>query len=129
MKRVPLIIGAVAVVLLLAWAWSHHVQKAKTRLTAARIARLHTLCHNYQEYTGKLPTAARWKVEILRAVLSNEATTNDDVQAVVETFWDGWGQSLVYKPFDPTDRKAFMIYSIGSNGTDENGNGDDVLVN
>ena len=40
---------------------------------------------------------------------------------------DGWGRTLIYKEGLISESEKFNIYSVGPNGTDENGLGDDVI--
>jgi hypothetical protein len=39
---------------------------------------------------------------------------------------DGWGRPLVYRRLDGGN--GFILYSLGANGIDENGAGDDVFM-
>jgi len=50
------------------------------------------------------------------------------VDSVNETFWDYWDNELIYH--FPSRRKDFIfeLYSVGPNGKDEQGGGDDVTA-
>ena len=39
---------------------------------------------------------------------------------------DGWGKPLVYKLTHDSDREPFLLYSVGSDGVDDGGSGDDI---
>ena len=39
---------------------------------------------------------------------------------------DGWRQPLIYRPAGQGERAPFALYSIGPNGMDERGQGDDI---
>jgi hypothetical protein len=39
---------------------------------------------------------------------------------------DGWRQPLIYRPADQGGDAPFALYSIGPNGRDEGGHGDDI---
>lgn len=41
---------------------------------------------------------------------------------------DPWGHMFVYKPSNATRGPALVVYSIGPNGIDEDGGGDDVVA-
>jgi hypothetical protein len=41
---------------------------------------------------------------------------------------DGWGQHLVFRSPGPAHRHGWDLYSVGPNGIDEQGLGDDLLV-
>ena len=45
---------------------------------------------------------------------------------VAEYFYDGWGRPYRYRFPGVCDPEIFEIYSVGPNGCDEQGQGDDV---
>jgi general secretion pathway protein G len=40
---------------------------------------------------------------------------------------DPWGHTYVYRPPDPHQQQGLVLYSIGPNGIDEGGKGDDIV--
>jgi len=44
------------------------------------------------------------------------------------TFRDGWGRELVYRLPPRQDGNVFDLYSVGPNGIDEGGEGDDITA-
>jgi prepilin-type N-terminal cleavage/methylation domain-containing protein len=45
----------------------------------------------------------------------------------IHSISDAWGQTLRYKSYPP-DYQRFLLYSIGPNGSDQSGGGDDIGV-
>lgn len=39
---------------------------------------------------------------------------------------DAWGRQIVYRPNQVNSLPQFLLYSLGPNGIDENGSGDDI---
>lgn len=49
--------------------------------------------------------------------------SNEPIEAA-----DGWGCPLIYRAPGPVHRRGWDLYSVGPNGIDEQGKGDDVLI-
>ncbi len=63
----------------------------------------------------------------LRALTSSSSSAGQDRSYVKPALvTDGWGQPLVYRYPAEFGSEAFDLYSIGANGIDEHGGGDDV---
>jgi len=87
------------------------VEKTKVRLQS-----LTTLLVTYKSKTGHFPTAA----EGLGVAVDG---ANLGATARHSLVSDGWGAPFVYKTGTPP-----IIYSIGEDGLDNMGNGDDIAV-
>lgn len=65
----------------------------------------------FEKESGQLPNAAEWPDALV--VKSNSVL-------------DGWGRPLAYRTDSRTPGFSFQLYSIGENGIDEQGGGDDI---
>ena len=84
--------------------------------TKARLQSLTTLLVTYKSKTGHFPTAAEGL-----SVAVDGANLGATARSSLVT--DGWGAPFVYKTGSPP-----LVYSIGENGLDDLGDGDDIAV-
>lgn len=66
-----------------------------------------------------------WKGQHKRAPTDEENFSV--LEMTTNTPPDGWGRPLVYKNLEVIGHGKFLLYSLGPNGIDENGSGDDVV--
>jgi general secretion pathway protein G len=59
-------------------------------------------------------------------VLTKEIDGKGPFMRNVEDVRDGWGSPLIYQPTTGADGPSFRLYSLGPNGRDEEGRGDDI---
>jgi len=76
---------------------------------------------NFEAQTGRFPRSSAWAEELIPGLGGILASPR-----VAEPFFDGWGRPFRYVYPGAHNIESFDLYSIGPNGTDENGNGDDI---
>ncbi len=95
-----------------------------------RLRSLESLCREYYKMTGELPDEDHWSLKLLGEfnLGDHDLVSGDcDTRYLVDMFYDGW----VFIPISDTKRpggSVVMFYSIGPNGVDESGKGDDLAV-
>ena len=84
--------------------------------TRVRLRTLATLLVTYKKKTGQFPTVAQGL---------GAAVDSANIAAIARPslVCDGWGAPFVYKPGTPP-----ILYSIGENGLDNLGDGDDIAL-
>lgn len=91
------------------------------RWTMRRLRVLHTYSCNYQEQIGRFPNPATWADELLDGWGGPLASPR-----VAERFFDGWERPFRYVCPGRHNPNGFDLYSVGPNGIDEGGAGDDI---
>ncbi len=56
------------------------------------------------------------------------AGSNTDTSDPAELVLDGWGNRVILRLPGPIHRHGWDVYSTGSNGIDEHGRGDDIVI-
>jgi len=88
----------------------HWNQREKVTLSVLRI--IGSDLEDYKKKHGQFPSSQ----EGLKAIYPNEGIAVED----------GWRQRFVYSRNERPNDKPFNLYSIGANGIDESGSGDDL---
>lgn len=76
---------------------------------------------NFHDQSGCFPRPPVWAEELLPSLGGILASPK-----VAEPFFDGWGRPFRYAYPGEHNPAFFDLYSVGPNGVDENGNGDDI---
>jgi type II secretion system (T2SS) protein G len=103
---------AIAVILYLFFVGGYHGSGHPRRVTEATLKVVGFNVNEYRKRTGRFPSSE----EVFKVLYPNEQ--------FVPT--DGWRRSLVYRNNNGKASKPFSLYSIGANGIDEGGAGDDL---
>ncbi|MFT6107245.1 MAG: hypothetical protein ACJA2W_000149 [Planctomycetota bacterium] len=90
------------------------LMEAQENVTRANLQRLQGLILKYTLNEAKQPTSLSELRELYPEWLTDQGA-----------LLDAWGQPFRY---EPTDDYAFQLWSIGPNGQDEGGEGDDLTV-
>jgi type II secretory pathway pseudopilin PulG len=84
----------------------------RQKVTEVALERIGGHLDFYQKKSGRFPLSQ----EGLKALYPEGGI-------VVE---DGWGHAFVYRLNEKQEAKPFTLYSVGANGRDEHGSGDDL---
>lgn len=82
-------------------------------LTKHQLRDIGHYCSAFKQSTGRYPHPQEFEFLVRRP--------ENDLRRL-----DGWGRQVVYQPTERRDQVA--IYSVGPNGVDESGTGDDIAV-
>jgi hypothetical protein len=95
-----------------------------------RLRSLESLCREYYKMTGELPDEDHWSLKLLEFNLGDHDLVSEDCDTryLVDMFYDGWSHSFRYQIQRDLGDPVVMFYSIGPNGVDESGKGDDLAV-
>lgn len=89
-------------------------------MTYQRIKALSVVLNRYQEDFGKLPSSREGLHVLIRKNSKGRYPDNKWI------LYDAWGNEIVYRSLDNHKITSFRLYSMGQNGVDEFGQGDDV---
>ncbi|MEK7466217.1 MAG: type II secretion system protein GspG [Planctomycetota bacterium] len=120
----PIVIGLLLVCLLVTILWLGGKRWNESHERSASQASLQYLCVSLKTYEasfGVYPPALN------TAVFDSLQNISRPPLSPSGEFLDHWGRPWVYKYRKETDR-TFRLYSIGPNGVDEDGKGDDISV-
>jgi len=92
--------------------------KMRTRVVVGMVGDALSLFHSD---IGRYPT-----LEEGLEVLGAETEGKGPYLRAMRSIPDGWRQPLIYRPAGQGERAPFALYSIGPNGVDEGGQGDDI---
>jgi general secretion pathway protein G len=92
--------------------------KMRTRVVVAMVGDALSL---FYSDIGRYPT-----LEEGLEVLGAETEGKGPYLRAMRSIPDGWRQPLIYRPAGQGERAPFALYSIGPNGMDEGGQGDDI---
>jgi general secretion pathway protein G len=87
--------------------------------TRARIGIVGNALIQFRQETGRFPTTE----EGLQVLMDAQQKTGKLLRVIPD---DGWGKQLVYKATEGSKGELFLLYSIGPNGIDDGGSGDDI---
>ena len=126
---IGLFLAFVAVVVGLRW---YSIYK-RAQMVETRVE-LHTLkeaCLDYKSRTGHFPRQECWSRELVLYMMGDDDFVEHDsvgwgLRDVADCFYDAWGRPYRYRFPGSRDRGTFEVYSVGPNGCDEQGEGDDV---
>jgi hypothetical protein len=120
-ERAFLAVGsAVAVGLAIACAvvlWTQRRERFRYELTAARLDRISPDRKSVRRYLAR-----RWRG--LPSPSTPIPMGSDDDEGAR----DGWGRRFLFSAPGPVHKHGWDIWSVGPNGIDEQGGGDDILV-
>lgn len=94
--------------------------RINTSMTMRRIQILHRACFVYWKGRGALPDRVDWQFQLMSA--DKPGLTGSGITLFV----DSWGHSIRYLVPGQRSGLEFDLYSIGVNGIDEGGTGDDL---
>lgn len=103
---------AIAVILYPFFVGGYHGSGHSRKVTEAALKVVGFNVNEYQKRTGRFPSSE----EVFKVLYPNEQ--------FVPT--DGWRRPLVYRNNGSKAARPFNLYSIGANGIDEGGAGDDL---
>jgi len=131
-----LVSGVVAAICLACIMWHHHLRMCEERCRASTYRMLVSVAiivGNRAFATqppfalphGDIRDLCTWLElqalpEALRTAVGNPP--NETVSLIA----DSWGRPVIYRFPSPNERELFQLYSMGPNGLDEGGEGDDV---
>lgn len=95
-------------------------------LTRVRLMMLEKSCHEYKRLYGSYPHERVWCREMLSRAAGDKVLLEVDLEDLFQRYFDGWGHAFHYRCPGIHHRDSVDLYSIGRNGVDENGGGDDV---
>ena len=75
----------------------------------------------YREEIGRFPTADEGL-----SVLGQPSGEEGPFMRNVELIQDAWGKPLIYQPVEGQTGASFLLYSLGPDGVDDGGQGDDI---
>ena len=90
------------------------------RATAARINALSSAIERHQAATSELPRDPKQLAVVARLYAPSTPIRRGSVV-------DGWKRPFVYRPA-PESELGYVLYSVGANGRDESGAGDDLAA-
>jgi hypothetical protein len=88
------------------------------RATASRITALTSAIERHRVATGELPRNPKQLAVVARLYAPSAAIPRGSPV-------DGWERPFVYRPA-PESERGYLLYSVGANGRDESGEGDDL---
>jgi hypothetical protein len=88
--------------------------------TLHQLELLHQAIGQHQRNTGELPRDLM-HLGIVARLHASRVPIHQGVPV------DAWGNGYIYHLVDADSRPPYQIYSTGKNGTDESGDGDDVV--
>jgi len=89
-------------------------------MTMRKIQILHRACFVYKKELRRLPDPAQWQVQLMLADRSGFTGPG------IVYFVDSWGHPIRYRVPGSRSGIEFDLYSMGENGIDEGGGGDDL---
>lgn len=98
--------------------------------TRYRVERLSLWCLEYKKEHGTFPTQRLWSRELVPLVVLGDGDflDRDNRDFLAKYFYDVWGNALQYRCPARSNEAPFELYSVGPNGIDEEGIGDDVVA-
>jgi Type II secretion system (T2SS), protein G len=97
-----------------------HTYRVRSNATARKIQILHRGCYVYRQTLHRFPEPGEWQIQLMetdKAVFAGPG---------VVLFVDSWGRDIRYRVPGRHDANDFDLYSVGENGLDEDGAGDDI---
>jgi Type II secretion system (T2SS), protein G len=95
-------------------------------ITNRHLLQLHRYCINYKVRHGAFPREGSWSKDIVLDSIPDKDLLDVDLTDVMEVFYDGWKRVLHYRCPGKHNPNGFDLYSVGPNGIDEGGGGDDI---
>jgi len=101
--------------------------KASDKLyTIWKIQRLHSWCLEYETNHGEFPHETDWPRDLVGQSLGEYDSLDSDDRKLLKPFFDAWKKPFQYRFPGRHNIDLFEIYSVGPNGVDEGGGGDDL---
>ena len=115
-RQLWLCVGVVAVMI----PFPAEAREFPVQATLRYLERLHHAIDEHEKSTGELPKDLE-HLGIITRLRAPGVPIREGVAA------DGWGNEYVYRPLEPGSQPRYEIYSVGKNGADEAGGGDDIV--
>lgn len=127
MKRRSIIFAIIVLLLGLGVALCPKRELSPEQKTRKNIASIRAMIWAYFKSEGRFPNQKRWCRDLLFDESDDEALLEDgEIRRVLDAFFDGWGRPLRYRVPGRHNKQAFDLYSVGPDGHDDNGMGDDI---
>jgi general secretion pathway protein G len=119
---------AALAVLVLIGEWIGFAKKrpSEEHVTRYRISKLEILCHEYHQRFNRFPDERHWSRSLVVDLAGDKDLIETDIREVVALFYDAWGRPIRYRCPGLVNRNGFDLYSLGPNGRDDGGSGDDI---
>lgn len=92
-----------------------------------KLAKVAQLCRDYRDERGRFPSGKLWCREIVLWTAGEEDfLTDGDIRPFLDNFYDEWNHPLRYRYPGKYDPQGFDLYSVGPDGKDDDGEGDDI---
>lgn len=122
-RRLPAVIvgiglGTIVVAISTCYTLHYDPMRGKWLGTAIRIGQIEAGIHAYAHRFGHFPCEDTWREDLRTLGFPSEP----------EYFRDLWGQELIYTVRKESEGVSWLVHSVGPNGIDEGGWGDDVIA-
>jgi type II secretion system protein G len=110
---------AVAAILMLACRGIDDTPESQVARTRTNLEMVGRSLIQFKEETGHYPTVAQG----LEALTDEHRRGSNLLRALPK---DSWGKPFVYRVSVESNGESFLLYSVGPNGVDDGGSGDDI---
>lgn len=83
-------------------------------------------CWQFHDACGAFPRERQWSRDLIMRSVGSGDFLDEENLGVWHPFFDGWRQPFKYRCPGKHNPLSFDLYSIGPNGKDEQGEGDDI---
>ena len=126
-KTLMVAISVIASIVVGIWIFSLNVSRTPSRssITKENLHKLRQLCISFKKKFGRPPNQATWTNELIcKLVIGDNEVLETDARDAMQLLTDAWGNKIVYNQRNTN----FTLYSIGPNSLDEQGFGDDIVI-
>jgi hypothetical protein len=98
-------------------------------MTSCRLGMVRSLCELYESEIGDFPKEESWCRElVLFNLKDNDFLKGNCCRESLSLFYDGWDMPFRYRRCSVRGKGLPEIWSVGPNGIDEQGAGDDLSI-
>lgn len=107
--------------------WRSPAEKpGRNEITRLKLEALGRWCFEFRQQLGALPKERIWSRELALHSLGDGDFLDNDNRGFLKQFYDAWDRPFQYRCPGRLRECSFDLYSVGPNGLDDRGEGDDI---